>query len=64
MNMTAEIDNLKQQGVAFNVYNNTLKGRNISYTEHLYGVSEKDIVPSGVAELAKLQAQGYTYIKP
>ena len=64
MNMTAKIDNLKQQGVAFNVCNNTLKGRNISYTEHLYDVSEKDIVPSSVAELAKLQAQGYTYIKP
>ena len=64
VNMTAKIDGLKQQGVSFNVCNNTLKGRKISYTEHLYDVSEKDIVPSGVAELAKLQAQGYTYIKP
>ena len=64
VNMTARIDNLKQQGVIFNVCNNTLKGRNISYTEHLYDVSEKSIVPSGVAELAKLQTQGYTYIKP
>jgi intracellular sulfur oxidation DsrE/DsrF family protein len=62
--MTARIANLKAQGVSFNVCNNTLRGRKISYTEHLYDVSEKDIVPSGVAELAKLQAQGYTYIKP
>jgi len=27
-------------------------------------VSEADIVPSGVAELAHLQAQGFVYIKP
>ena len=64
VNRTARIDKLKQQGVTFDVCNNTLKGRNISYTEHLYDVSEKNIVPSGVAELAKLQAQGYSYIKP
>ena len=64
VNMTAKIDGLKQQGVSFNVCDNTLKSRKISYTEHLYDVSKKDIVPSGVAELAKLQAQGYTYIKP
>jgi intracellular sulfur oxidation DsrE/DsrF family protein len=30
----------------------------------LYDVDKADIVPSGVAELAKLQAEGYTYIKP
>ena len=32
--------------------------------DHLYNVDSADIVPSGVAELAHLQAQGYTYIKP
>ena len=63
-NMTAKIEGLKSQGVAFQVCNNTLRGRKISYEEHLYDVSKDDIVPSGVAELAKLQAQGYTYIKP
>ena len=63
-NMTAKIEGLKTQGVAFQVCNNTLRGRKISYEEHLYGVEKKDIVPSGVAELAKLQSQGYTYIKP
>ncbi|MGI9520812.1 MAG: DsrE family protein [Hyphomicrobiaceae bacterium] len=62
--MTAKIEGLKTQGVSFQVCNNTLKGRKISYEEHLYGVEKSDIVPSGVAELAKLQAQGYTYIKP
>jgi len=63
-NMTAKIEGLKTQGVAFHVCNNTLRGRKINYEEHLYGVEKKDIVPSGVAELAKLQSQGYTYIKP
>ena len=62
--MTAKVANLKDQGVAFNVCANTIRGRKVSYEDDLYDVSEEDIVPSGVAELAKLQAEGYTYIKP
>jgi intracellular sulfur oxidation DsrE/DsrF family protein len=62
--MTAKIAGLKQQGVAFNICANTLKGKKVNYEQDLYDVSKGDIVPSGVAELAKLQAQGYTYIKP
>jgi intracellular sulfur oxidation DsrE/DsrF family protein len=61
--MQARIAGLKQQGVRFEVCANTLKGRNVA-VDDLYDVSEADIVPSGVAELSKLQAQGYTYIKP
>jgi len=55
---------LKGQGVAFNVCNNTLVGRNIDYENDLFDVWESDIVPSGVAELSYLQQQGFTYIKP
>lgn len=62
--MSAKIDGLKDQGVAFNVCNNTVKGRKVSLKDDLYNVDEKDIVPSGVAELAKLQQEGYVYIKP
>ena len=62
--MTAKVSHLKDQGVSFHVCNNTIRGRKVSYEEDLYDVSEADIVPSGVAELAKLQAMGYTYIKP
>jgi len=62
--MTSKIDGLKNQGVVFNVCENTVKGRNVSVENDLYGVSQSDIVPSGVAELSKLQMQGYTYIKP
>lgn len=62
--MTAKIDNLRSQGVKFQVCNNTVRGRNVDIANDLHYVSEEDIVPSGVAELAHLQAQGYTYIKP
>jgi len=61
--MTANVANLKNQGVNFAICNNTIKGRNVEMTD-LYDVDEKDIVPSGVAQLSKLQQEGYTYIKP
>ncbi len=60
----AKIAGLKDQGIGFEVCSNTLKGKKIDYGKDLYDVSEADIVPSGVAELARLQAMGYTYIKP
>ncbi len=62
--LTAKIDGLKQQGVAFKICANTLNGRKVNKEDHLYDVEKADIVPSGVAELAHLQAQGFTYIKP
>lgn len=62
--MTAKVASLKGQGVNFQVCANTLRGKKIDFEQDLYDVVKGDIVPSGVAELAKLQAQGYTYIKP
>lgn len=62
--MTAKIDSLKSQGVTFNVCNNTVKGRKVDIEKDLHDVETSDIVPSGVAELAHLQAQGFVYIKP
>ena len=62
--MAAKIDGLKAQGVSFNVCANTVRGRKVDMETDLYNVSEADIVPSGVAEVAKLQQQGYVYIKP
>lgn len=61
--MTAKIDGLKEQGVGFQVCANTLRGKKIDMGM-LHGASKKDIVPSGVAEIAHLQAAGYAYIKP
>lgn len=62
--MQAKIDGLKNQGVQFNVCANTLKGKKISMENDLYNVEKSAVVPSGVAQLSHLQAQGYTYIKP
>ena len=61
--MQAKISGLTDQGVAFKICANTLKGRKVD-TADLYDYSEANVVPSGVAELAHLQMQGYTYIKP
>lgn len=62
--MSAKIDGLKNQGVRFQVCANTVKGRKVDMENDLYDVDKGDIVPSGVAEVAKLQLEGYAYIKP
>ena len=64
MDFQSKVLNLKDQGIEFKVCANTLRGRKISYEDDLFDVDESDIVPSGVAEIADLQAKGYSYIKP
>lgn len=59
-----DVLNLKTQKVKFEVCNNTLVGRKMNYETDLFEVFKEDIVPSGVAELSRLQQMGYTYIKP
>jgi len=61
--MEARIAGLKEQGVKFEICANTLKGRNVALDD-LYDADQADVVPSGVAELAKLGGQGFSYIKP
>lgn len=63
-NLQSQVLGLKSQNVDIHVCNNTLEGREISYEDDLFDVFEEDIVPSGVAELSRLQQMGYTYIKP
>jgi hypothetical protein len=63
-NVKSTVDKLKTQGIAFNICANTLTGKKLDYKKDLYDVTQKDIVPSGVAELAKLQQQGFAYVKP
>ena len=58
------ISGLKNDGVRFLVCNNTLEGRDIDAEKDLFDVWPEDIVPSGVAELGKLQMEGFAYIKP
>lgn len=60
----SQVAGLKNQNVDFQVCDNTLKGRKISYEQELFDVRKDDIVPSGVAEIARLQQMGYVYIKP
>jgi len=56
------VEALEAKGVDFRVCNNTLVSRRLDPKKVLPGAH---IVPSGVAELAKLQAKdGYVYIKP
>jgi intracellular sulfur oxidation DsrE/DsrF family protein len=62
--LQSKVSNLKDQGTDFEVCNNTLTGRKINYKADLYDVKDADIVPSGVAEAARLQQMGYVYIKP
>ena len=59
---SGSVSDLVSKGVDFRVCNNTLTTRNISPDRVLM---EARIVPSGVAEVARLQAQeGYVYLKP
>lgn len=56
------VEELMAKGVDFRVCNNTLVSRKIDPKTVLPGAK---IVPSGVAEIGKLQnAEGYVYIKP
>ena len=55
------ISALKGRGVAFEVCEITLKNRNLKKEQF---IQEADFTPSGVVRLAKLQGQGFAYIKP
>lgn len=56
------VQGLKSKGVDFRVCNNTLVGRKIDPKTVL---PEASIVPSGVAEIGRMQAkEGYVYLKP
>lgn len=63
-NLQNVVAGLKSRGVRFLVCNNTVTAREIDVENDLYDVWPEDIVPSGVAELGKLQGEGFGYIKP
>lgn len=57
-----EIARLSGRGVVFKVCNNTLKGNNLTPVDVR---GEVEVVPAGVAEIARLQfREGYAYIRP
>lgn len=56
------VSDLANKGVEFRVCNNTLVSRKISPAKL---VMEAKVVPSGVAEVARLQAkEGFVYLRP
>jgi uncharacterized protein len=58
----ATVDTLQAKGVEFRVCNNTLVVRKI---DPKMVISQAKIVPSGVAEIGRLQAkEGFVYLKP
>lgn len=57
-----QVAGLKDRGVIFDVCRNTLTGRKLDDSAVIL---EAQVVPSGVAEIGKLQArEGYVYLKP
>jgi intracellular sulfur oxidation DsrE/DsrF family protein len=52
---------LKGRGVTFEICEITLKNRGLKKDQF---IQEADFTPSGVVRIAKLQTQGYAYIKP
>lgn len=57
-----QVAGLKNRGVTFDVCRNTLKGRKLDDSAVIL---EAQVVPSGVAEIGKLQAiEGFVYLKP
>jgi intracellular sulfur oxidation DsrE/DsrF family protein len=57
-----QVAGLAERGVDFRVCRNTLKGRKL---DDGAVIMEAHVVPSGVAEIAHLQArEGYVYLKP
>jgi uncharacterized protein len=62
--MIARVDVLRQQGVEFKICANSMRRRGVDPEMDLYQVDPRDIVPNGIAELARLQLQGYAYVKP
>jgi len=56
------VQELAAKGIEFRVCNFTLQSRNIDKSKV---IAEAKIVPSGVAEVSKLQAkEGYAYLRP
>jgi uncharacterized protein len=58
---SATVAALTARGVKFEICEITLKNRNLKKEQF---IQEAEFTPSGVVRLAKLQKQGYAYIKP
>ena len=59
--MAAQVSALVARGVSFEICEITLKNRDLKKDQF---IQEASFTPSGVVRIAKLQAQGFAYIKP
>ncbi|EGV17104.1 DsrE family protein [Thiocapsa marina] len=60
--VSSGVASLQEQGVAFEMCGNTLKGFNLELDELLPGFVE--VSQGGVTRIGELQSQGYVYIRP
>lgn len=60
--MRASVDWLRAHGVRFLICRNSLRDQKLLPSD-LYGVRPGDVVGAGVAELARLEADGFVYLK-
>ena len=60
-NMKDAVNKLANRGVKFQICANTIRGKKIDKNKISL---HAEIVPSGVAQIAHLEQQGYNYIKP
>jgi intracellular sulfur oxidation DsrE/DsrF family protein len=61
--LAKSLDDLRAKGVRFLVCRNTMNAMKLKPAD-LYKVAPADVVPSGVAEIARLQGQGFVYVHP
>lgn len=61
--LAGAIKALRGRGVRFLVCYNTLAMRRIDYQRDMYGVGRDDLVSAGVAEVAKLEKDGFVYLR-
>jgi intracellular sulfur oxidation DsrE/DsrF family protein len=62
--IVSKIKSLQKQGVKFAQCAITLQRKKLSLEKDMVILTKADLVPSGVAEIAKLELNGYAYIKP
>jgi intracellular sulfur oxidation DsrE/DsrF family protein len=61
--LAAGLDKLRAKGVRFMLCRNSMRGMGLR-PQDLYGAQPADVVPSGVAEIARLQGLGYVFEHP
>jgi len=62
--VSAEVDNLRAQGVKFLVCETSLRARDVDRERDLYHVEADQVLDNGMLAMVRLQQHGYAYLKP